>query len=474
MISKFYQRLDNPEKWHKDELAFLPAALEVQETPPSPIGRAIIWTITLLFVLAIIWSIFGRIDIVAIAQGKIIPSDRVKVIQPLEIGIVQEIHITEGQFVTQGQKLVTLDATQTQADSFQISNQLADAIIQEQKQILFLSLLNSSNTAQSIDQRLDTGLTPQLNNLSLPEEVSSNVLAQKIEFQQRLLREEFNEFAARREALQSEYERQLSEKRTAQSTVTRSERTLPIINERVEALETLLADGLVSRERYLELKQNQVELQQDLITQTSRVAELDASIRSIEQQQLTLTAETQRATLEAQQENSRQITALQQELVKANQRNQQLVLTSPINGTVQQLAIHTVGGIVTPAQELMAIVPQESLIEVEAFILNRDIGFVEEGQAAEVKIDTFNFTQYGLIEAEIVDISNDAINDENLGLVYLTRVLLKDSTIQVGNRLVNLSPGMAVTVEIKTGDRRLIQYFLSPLLRFKQESIRER
>lgn len=235
-----------------------------------------------------------------------------------------------------------------------------------------------------------------------------------------------------------------------------------------------MVDSLVSRERYLELKQSQIELQQDLITQASRVDELDASLHLVEQQQHTLLAESLRNAMERQQEVSLKVAGLTQELIKANSRNQQQILYSPINGTVQQLTVHTIGGVVTPAQELMIIVPQYGPIEVEAFILNRDIGFVEEGQEAAVKVGTFNFTQYGLIEAEIVEISNDAVNDETLGLVYLSRVLLNDSNIQIGNRMVNLSPGMSVTVEIKTGDRRLIEYFLSPLLRFKQESIRER
>ncbi len=162
--------------------------------------------------------------------------------------------------------------------------------------------------------------------------------------------------------------------------------------------------------------------------------------------------------------------AQEQELIKAQLRSRQQVLSSPIDGTVRQLNVHTMGGVVTPA----LIVPVESQIELEAFILNRDIGFVEERQMAEVKIDTFNFTQYSVIEAQIMDISNDAISDEALGLVYMSKVLLTELDIQVGNRLVTLSPGMSVTVEVKTGQRRLIEYFLSPLMRFKQESVRER
>ncbi|WP_422476279.1 HlyD family efflux transporter periplasmic adaptor subunit [Endozoicomonas sp. ALB032] len=149
-------------------------------------------------------------------------------------------------------------------------------------------------------------------------------------------------------------------------------------------------------------------------------------------------------------------------------------IVSPIDGTVQQLQIHTIGGVVQPAQALMQIVPKEATMEVEAWVLNKDIGFVQEGQRAEVKIDTFNFTKYGLIGGELINISDDAVPDEKQGLRYLASVHIEKDWMLVEKRKVNLSPGMSVAVEIKTGQRRLIEYFLSPLLRFKQESIRER
>jgi len=141
---------------------------------------------------------------------------------------------------------------------------------------------------------------------------------------------------------------------------------------------------------------------------------------------------------------------------------------------VQQLAIHTVGGVVTPAQELMKVVPEQAVVEVEALVQNKDIGFIHEGQIAEVKVDTFNFTKYGIIDAEVTSISQDAIADENLGWVFHMRVKLSKDHVDVENKSVRLSPGMSVTAEIKTGKRRLIEFFLSPLLRYKQESIRER
>ena len=166
--------------------------------------------------------------------------------------------------------------------------------------------------------------------------------------------------------------------------------------------------------------------------------------------------------------------ALEQESRKARQRQQQLTITAPVTGAVQELAVHTVGGVVSPGEELLKIVPERATIEVEALLQNKDIGFIREGQLAEVKVDTFNFTRYGLIDARVLNISNDSVEDARLGWVFKLRLALEQDTIRVEDRVVKLSPGMAITAEVKTGKRRLIEFFLSPLLRYKQESVRER
>ncbi len=149
-------------------------------------------------------------------------------------------------------------------------------------------------------------------------------------------------------------------------------------------------------------------------------------------------------------------------------------LAAPVSGTVQQLAVHTVGGVVTPAQPLMVIVPTDDPIEVEAFVENKDIGFVDAGQTAEIKIETFPYTKYGTIPGEVKSVSCDAIQDEKRGLIYSSRVKLERTTVPVESKVVNLSAGMAVTVEIKTGKRRVIEYFLTPLMQHGSESLRER
>lgn len=185
-------------------------------------------------------------------------------------------------------------------------------------------------------------------------------------------------------------------------------------------------------------------------------------------------AETRRTALDSYNEAEQKVSELTQELVKAEVRSDQMRLVSPVDGTVQQLVVHTIGGVVTPAQPLMLVVPVDQVVEVEAFIENKDIGFVNAGDEAEVKLETFQYTKYGTIKATVTHVSHDAIVDEKRGLIYSMRVKLERGAMQVESKLVNLSPGMAATVEVKTGKRRVIEFFLSPLLRYQDESLRER
>lgn len=460
LINKF----ESPEQVKQSAYAFMPAALEVQETPPNPVGRAIIWTIILLFIVAVVWGIVGKMDVVAVAQGKIIPSGRVKTIQPLEIGKVKTIHVKEGQMVKVGEALITLDGTATQADTDRLYNQLQMTELQQARQLTLQTLLEQSSIPSDWLSTLDNDFTQR--------QASSEPALYNTE--QSLLIEQVNQYQSQRKTLENQKNQRQAEQRRILANITKFKRTLPLITERTDGLKHLVKKEMVAKAQYLELEQERIEQQQDLAAFKAEYEELQATLESLDGQLATLKAETQTANLNQLADTNQTISQLRQELIKAQQRNQQQIITSPITGTVQQLTIHTVGGVVTPAQELMLVVPQESQLEVEAQILNRDIGFVEEGQIAEVKIDTFNFTKYGLLEGEITNLSNDAISDENLGLVYLTRVLLNETQMMVNDKLVNLSPGMSVTVEIKTGQRRIIEYFLSPLLRYKQESIRER
>jgi hemolysin D len=249
---------------------------------------------------------------------------------------------------------------------------------------------------------------------------------------------------------------------------------VPLVRDRADSYEKLAREGYVARLAYVEVQQLLIEQEGELASQRERYVEATAAIASLREQRRQVEQEFRRVALDRLTEVTTRASSLGQELAKAERRDQLHRLTAPIDGVVQQLAVNTVGGVVTPAQTLMVIVPADSRVEIEAQVLNRDAGFVRPGQEAEVKVETFLFTKYGLVPGRVTHVATDATHDERLGLVYVTQVALARAFMNVDGARVPLAPGMAVTAEIKTDQRRVIEYLLSPLLRYRQESLRER
>lgn len=453
------------------ELAFLPAALEIAESPPSPIGRAIGASIIAMFCIALLWATLGSVDIVATATGKIVPGGRTKLIQPFETGVVRAIKVRDGQSVKAGDVLIELDPTMTEADQ------------ERQKSDLLAAELDAA--------RLRAALAPDpLAAFRAPQ----NAGAAEIEMHRQFLISERAEQNAKLSEIERQQGQKEAERETTSASVAKLEATIPVLQERVDIRKGLVEKALASKVVYLSEYQELVAMQQDLVLQKSRLREADAAIALLKETKEKAAAEYRRATYDALAKAEQKAASAAQEVIKADRRTKLQRLTAPVDGVVQQLAVHTVGGVVTPAQALAVVVPSESQLEIEAMLSNRDIGFVRPGQAAEIKIDTFNFTRYGLLHGDVLSVSTDAItrdrtqgaNDRPSGatqsssepkgqeLEYAARVSLDRTHMQVEDKLVKLSPGMAVTVEIKTGTRRIISYLLSPLARYKQEALRER
>lgn len=446
-------KLDSPiRKGHEAE--FLPAALELQETPVSPAPRIVMWLLIAFVTIAVLWSIFGKIDVVATAQGKIIPSEGSKVIQPLEAAMVKSIKVKDGQQVKAGDVLIELDATTTDADTARIGNDYLTTWLQAERCKALLA---------SIDSRTQPTI-PKL----------TDVPQDRLHNEQVILDGQYSEFMARLASIEANIARREAELRSTQEVVRKLEQTVPIAKQRAQDYKSLVEKNFVSNHGYLEKEQARIEQEADLATQRSRIKELTAALNEGKSQKAALIAETRRTTLDMLNEAEQKTTGNSQELIKAKTRGSLMTLMSPVDGTVQQLAIHTIGGVVTPAQALMVVVPQDNTLEVEAFLENKDIGFVNAGQEAAVKVETFPFTKYGTIDSKVIHVSHDAIQDEKKGLIYSTRVQLAKATMQVEDKLINLTPGMAVTVEVRTASRRVIEYFLSPLMQYRDESLRER
>lgn len=435
---------------------FLPAALEVQETPPSPLGRALLWLLLALFATAIAWACLGRVDIVVTATGRVVPTGQVKQVQAPELGTVAALLVGEGDVVAAGQALLRLDPAYVEADRVQLREQLNDIAVQ-------------ATWRGALEQWLADG-APRLAPDKLPPRFAAvdQVKADTLYRQHRL------EISASLEVLARELAANRAERATLQAERDGVRATLQVLAQRVAAYKTLVDQRYGARVQYLEMLQQQTELEKRLPVLRSRQAALAEAAAAISARIQADLGDIRKGNLLTLAQLDSERSRLQQDANKVARRQQQLQVNAPVAGTVQELAVHTVGAVVSPAQELMKIVPAGVGVEVEALLHNRDVGFVNEGQRAVVKVDTFNFTQYGLLAARVLDISNDAVEDPSLGWVFRIRLLLDKDWLAVEGKQVRLSPGMAVTAEVRTGQRRLIEFFLSPLLRYQQESVRER
>ena len=457
----------------RDELAFLPAALEIVETPPSPIGRAIVYTVVAVFAAAIAWASIGTVDIVAMAPGKIIPSGRTKTIQPFETGVVRAIHVRDGQSVKTGDVLIELDPTMNAAELGHLKSDLVGSQLEAAR--LYAAL--------SQDDPLGAFKPP------------ADALGPLIEMQRRLLASQVAEQKAKLASTDGQIAQKEAERATIKASIDKLKATIQPLQERVDIRRIMFSKELGSKLIYLQELQDLVGQQKEVLVQESRLSESDSAIAALQEVRSKTVAEYEHGLLDDLAKAEQKAAGLAQDVIKAEQRTSLQKLTAPVDGVVQQLAVHTIAGVVTPAQQLMVIVPAESQLEIEAMISNRDVGFVEAGQEAAIKIDTFNFTRYGLLHGTVLTVSNDAIqrdrpqdkqpdkpqtaeagSSEPKGqeLVYAARVSLDRVRMQVEDKTVNLSPGMAVTVEIKTGSRSILSYLLSPLVRYKHDSLRER
>jgi hemolysin D len=456
----------------REEQAFLPAALEIVETPVAPFANLIGLAIIALFCIALIWASFGKIDIVATASGKIVPSDRTKVVQPFETGVVRAIHVRDGQAVKAGEVLIQLDPTMNDAELKHFESDLISAELD----IARLSAALSENPEQSF--AAPPGATTEA-----------------AEIQRQFLKRQLEEQRAKRAALAGQRAQKEAELTTAKASIDKLEAILPILEQRVDIRRELYNHETGSKVNYLEIMQAFVESQQELLVQRSKAEEAKAALAALIESEQQSEAEFQRTLYGELVEAKRKASGLREDVVKATQRTGLQSLTSPVDGVVQQLAIHTVGGVVTPAQSLLVVVPERSGLEIEAMVKNRDIGFVHVGQETAIKVDTFDFTRYGLLNGRITSLSQDAIIKDNpqskddnrvasgsnsgsdsseQSLVYAARIMPDRTQMQIDENLINLSPGMAVTVEIKTGSRSVLSYVLSPLFRYKHDSLKER
>ena len=457
-------RIARPRSDHE----FLPAALEIMEKPPSPGLRWLMLSLCGLLVVALVWSIVGRVDVVATASGKVVPSGNVKQIQPIEIGYVRAIHVKNGQPVEAGQLLVELDPTLAGAEAEQASKGLLGAEVDAARNAALLGHLGGRSSR-----------------FTAPAGTSSEIASTQSQY----VRSAIAEYEGERASLTQQRAENAAQLASVGAEIAKLEQTLPIVEQQLAARRELSDKGYFSKIRLLEYEQLKIEHVQNIAVQRANAARARATIANIDAQLARLRGSFGKTAATELAESQQQSGLAREEVIKSQRRQAFMQLRAPVSGTVQQLAISTVGGVVQPAQTLMIVVPDNAVPVVEARILNKDIGFVREGQPVRVKLEAFPFTDYGIVPGVVESISRDSVDTSEPGtadehdrngrvvqpaLIYTTRIRLLRRNIRVAGRDQPIGPGLAVQAEIKTGDRRIIQYLLSPITQAMDEAARER
>ena len=411
---------------NEHEKEFLPAVLEVTETPPSHAARLLTYMIMLMFTVLILWSVLGKVDIIATATGKLMPASNIKTIQTLTDSEIEEIYVQEGQYVKEGQDLIKFNQTEVLANIRRIKNEMRalEISIARQKALLTDNPEDNFTYDQDIDEYL-------------------------VKMHSGLLKSQMTEKAAKIGVLEGQIAKAEKEKETTQAEIDRLAKLLPSVTERIEKKKILVDQKLMARLTFLEQEEELTNLQEQRKVQLKKIAETEANIESLKKELRQYLAEFDKNLMQELTETREKLESYQQELIKYEEALKRTVVKAPLSGYVQQLVYHTKGGVVETAKPIMNLVPEDYKLEAEVMILNKDIGFVRPNQ-------------------------EDAVQDEKLGLIFKSRLTLLDNKIKADGQVVRLIPGMSVTAEVKTGKRRVIEYLLSPVMKYLNESMRER
>ncbi len=459
---------------------FLPAALEILATPPSPVAKSLLLAICALFFGALAWSYFGWIDIYAVAPGKIQPDGGSKVVQPVDAGKVVAVRVQNGSRVNAGDVLIELDPTETAAERQAQASDLEAATAEAARRKAAIAAAQTEAMAPS------------------PIAFAAGISEPVRRREEGVLAADLAELRSTVNSLKSQLAEKVATKARLEATLAERQKLIALAKERVSMREKLQAMGADSRAQTIEALQD---YETQLTTDTDergRLLETGAAMaslgRKIEQaiSQFVADQAQKLAAVESKRDH------LAQDLIKAQTKASHTVLRAPISGTVQQLAVSSLGQVVASGQPLLTIVPFDQPLEIKAMVANQDIGFVAAGQNAVVKVDSFPFTRYGTIDGTVERVSRDAVDERDAtelsdaanaarpqgampgapaktqNLVFPATIRLAQRTMDIDGKQVALMPGMAVNVEIKTGQRRAIDYLLSPLREAVSDTARER
>jgi len=442
-----------------DPRDFRPALVRLQETPPNPLGRRVLWVMLAFIAGLILWSTFGKLDIVAVADGKLVPDTYLKIVQPTDSGVVKEILVKEGELVKSGQVLMRMDTALSESD--------------------IKALTADYHNKRIALRRIDAQLAgkPFMRRADEPGELFTQVFAQYT-----ANRQSYESALGQERAILDKAKNDLAAAEEVQKKLVR---VLPHYREQEAAYERLARDGFAGKLMYTDKQRERIEKEQDLRAQESVIASAHSTIKQEEEKIAQITADYRRQLQTERVDIAAQLEKSSQELNKQEHRHEYLELRAPQDGVVKDLATHTVGTVTSPGTILMTLVPKDEILRAEVWVKNDDIGFVREKQPAKVKLATFMFQKYGMLDGEVAHVSADAA-EQNAGgspgqsakvgepLAYKTLVNLKQQYLDAEGERYRLSPGMQVSAEINLGTRTVLEYLFSPVTKAFQEAARER
>lgn len=436
-----------------EEVDFLPAALEAIERPVSPTARASSWLLMAGLAVTLAWLVIGKVDVVASAPGRILPGGNSKLVQSAGSGVIGAIHVSDGDHVKQSQPLIDLDPTLATAEFDQARKALLTAQLEVARNQAFVAALDGRGVRFAAPEGTppDVAVTQTMLVRAQLAELDTTVAG----------------YGAARASAQADAQ-------AATATREKVDGTLPILDHELEAMNRLDAKGYAPGMRLLELQRQRRAEAGDRDVAVAQEARGQSEARRYGEAMAEARAQARRQALTDLAKAEADAIVRQEDVTKAARRSSLQRLVAPVDGTVQQLAVHTIGGVVEPARTLMVIVPDQHQIEVEAQVLNRDAGFVHEGQAVAVKVDAYPFTRYGTLPGRVVSLSRDAVPDRQLGATFTARIRLDRSSMMVDGKPVALTPGLGVTADIRTGSRRIISWLISPLTTSIEQAARER
>lgn len=444
-----------------EALDFAPGLLSIQEIPPARLPLAVVYVVSALFTILVLWAFFGKLDIIASAEGRLVPETYIKIVQPADAGIVQEILAKEGELVQEGQVLMRMDASLAEADAKTISSELALKSLQLRR----------------IDAEL-AGL-PLRKKTDDPAE-----LFLQVESQYRDHRQSYADMRGQaREALnraQREYD-------SAKEVLAKLQQITPIIRHQADSYADMGKEGYVSQMTVLDKQRDYLERSQDLRAQESTVESLRAAVRQA-RKQLDQIASTYRSDLQNERVDiGAQLRKLEQERIKQDHKTGLLELKAPQSGIVKDIATHTIGTVVAPGTVLLSIVPESEPLVAEIMIKNEDVGFVHPSQRVKVKLASYPFAEYGMLDGIVTHIQADSNSEKqaqangapiasaaSLTLAYKAIVSLNSQILEAEGKKLRLVPGMQVVAEINQGSRTVMKYLLSPVRKTLDESGHER